>query len=83
MTIEILYLTAQFQRWLNLQVARHLEAQVAKLIPASPEGIGMSGLKRGVGKTDHLESIEDVATLAPYSGEGSVALHGAEQTVQT
>jgi hypothetical protein len=31
MTIEIFYLTAQMQRWLNLQVARHLEAQAAKL----------------------------------------------------
>jgi hypothetical protein len=31
MTIEIFYLTAQMQRWLNFQVARHLEAQAAKL----------------------------------------------------
>jgi hypothetical protein len=31
MTIEILYLTAQMQRWLNVQVARHLEAQAARL----------------------------------------------------
>lgn len=31
MTIEILDLTAQIQRWLNRQVARHLEAQAAKL----------------------------------------------------
>ena len=34
MTIEFLYLTTQMQRWLNLQVARHLEAQAAKLKPA-------------------------------------------------
>jgi hypothetical protein len=34
MTIEILYLTAQMQRWLNLRVARHLEAQAARLSPA-------------------------------------------------
>jgi hypothetical protein len=27
-------LTAQMQRWLNFQVARHLEAQAAKLKPA-------------------------------------------------
>ena len=33
MTIEIFYLTAQMQRWLNLQVARHLEAQAARLKP--------------------------------------------------
>jgi len=31
MTIEIFHLTAQMQRWLNVQVARHLEAQAAKL----------------------------------------------------
>jgi len=30
MTVEIFYLTAQIQRWLNQQVARHLEAQAAK-----------------------------------------------------
>ena len=29
MTIEIIHLTAQIQRWLNAQVARHLEAQAA------------------------------------------------------
>ena len=34
MTIELFYLTAQMQRWLNLQVDRHLEAQAAKLKPA-------------------------------------------------
>ena len=33
MTMEIFYLTAQMQRWLNFQVARHLEAQAAKLKP--------------------------------------------------
>ena len=41
MTIEILYLTAQMQRWLNVQVARHLEAQAARLSPA--EGMAMTG----------------------------------------
>jgi len=30
MTIEIFYLAAQIQRWLNQRVARHLEAQAAK-----------------------------------------------------
>src|SRR6266704_1356609 len=35
MTLEIFYLTAQMQRWLNFQVARHLEAQAAK---RKPEG---------------------------------------------
>lgn len=31
MTIEILYLTAQIQRWLNQHIARHLAARAAKL----------------------------------------------------
>jgi hypothetical protein len=31
MTIEILHLTEQIQRWLNRRVARHLAAQAAKL----------------------------------------------------
>jgi hypothetical protein len=31
MTIEILYLTHQIQRWINRRVARHLAAQVARL----------------------------------------------------
>jgi hypothetical protein len=30
MTIEIFHLTAQIQRWLNAQVARHLAAQAEK-----------------------------------------------------
>ena len=32
MTIEILHLTAQIQRWLNARVARHLAAQAEKLV---------------------------------------------------
>ena len=31
MTIEIFYLTAQIHRWLNVHIARHLEAQAARL----------------------------------------------------
>jgi hypothetical protein len=31
MTAEILFLTAQFQHWLNERVARHLASQAAKL----------------------------------------------------
>jgi hypothetical protein len=30
MAMEIFYLTAQIQRWLNIRVARHLEAQASK-----------------------------------------------------
>ena len=38
MTIELVYLTSQFQRWLNLQIAHHLEAQAARLEPADEHG---------------------------------------------
>ena len=31
MTIEIFYLTAQIQRWLNARVARHLAEQAERL----------------------------------------------------
>jgi len=31
MTIEILYLTHQLERWINRRVARHLAAQAARL----------------------------------------------------
>ena len=31
MTIEILYLTLQIQRWLNRRIAHHLAARAAKL----------------------------------------------------
>jgi hypothetical protein len=31
MTMEIMYLTAQIQRWLNARVASHLAAQAEKL----------------------------------------------------
>jgi hypothetical protein len=82
MAMEIMYLTTQFNRWLNLQVARHLEAQASRLTPASPEGIGMSGLNRARGETDDLETIGDIATLVPYANEGSAARHRDGQTVQ-
>jgi hypothetical protein len=31
MTIEILHLTAQIQRWFNQRIARHLEEQAERL----------------------------------------------------
>jgi len=31
MAIEIFYLVQQIQRWLDVQVARHLEAQATRL----------------------------------------------------
>ena len=39
MTTEILYLTAQIQRWLNVRVARHLAAQAAKTHPLNRNGL--------------------------------------------
>ena len=33
MTTEIIHLTVQIQRWVNLQVARHLAAQAERLEP--------------------------------------------------
>jgi hypothetical protein len=52
MTIEILYLTAQMQRWLDARVARHLEAQAARLKPArwlALEKLGADGPGGSVG----------------------------------
>jgi hypothetical protein len=31
MTTELFYLTSQLYRWLNVRVARHLEAQATRL----------------------------------------------------
>ncbi len=42
MTIELFYLTAQIQHWVNVQIAHHLEAQAAKLEPA-PEEVSPGG----------------------------------------
>jgi hypothetical protein len=79
MTIEILYLTTQMQRWINLQVARHLEAQAAKLKhargkvllgadgPGGSVGLGRNGLPNGSGPADEAESVDNVdATGADY-----------------
>jgi hypothetical protein len=50
MSVEIFYLTAQLNRWLNLQVAHHLEAQAARLksakgpvLTTSPKALGKLG----------------------------------------
>jgi hypothetical protein len=81
MTIEMLYLTTQFQNWLDLQVARHLQAQAAKLKPASPEGIGMSGVGRPCDESDGFEAIDNAAGGAACSHEASAAPHSEKQTV--
>jgi hypothetical protein len=83
MTIEILYLTAQVQRWLNVRVARHLEAQAAKMgrmkatvTTLGPDGPGGSvGLDRQ-GMPDsayRAEEPEAVATLDGVTADASTA----------
>jgi hypothetical protein len=67
MTIEILYLTTQMQRWINLRVARHLEAQASRLKPLKgsvvlgAEGPGgavrldLNGMPAGVDETESFD----------------------------
>jgi hypothetical protein len=92
MTIELLYLTTQMQRWINLRVARHLEAQAAKLKPArgrvllGSEGPGGSvrldrkGLPDGSGLADETDSIDTIpaADGANYPAE-QMALRDCEK----
>ena len=70
MTIEIFYLTTQMQRWLNFQVARHLEAQAAKLKPAMTKlgadgpggsvGLDRMGMPEACYPVDETESIDTI-----------------------
>ena len=63
MTIEIFYLTAQMQRWLNFQVARHLEAQAVKLGadgPGGSVGLDRGGMPEGCYLVDETESVDTV-----------------------
>ena len=67
MTIEIFYLIPQMQRWLNSQVARHLEAQAAKLGADGPGGcVGLDrmGMPDGCYLADETESSETIHTAA-------------------
>jgi hypothetical protein len=66
MTMEILYLTAQMQRWLNSQVARHLEAQAVRLSPelgaegpGGTVGLDSRGLPQGY-LVDQREAIDAI-----------------------
>jgi hypothetical protein len=95
MTIEILYLTTQMQRWINLRVARHLEAQAAKLKPAKgrvllgADGPGGSvrlhrnGLPDGSGLADETDSIDTVQAVdgADCSAARLVSRQCEKQTV--
>jgi len=88
MTIEILYLTSQMQRWLNVQVARHLEAQAGKIrrskgtvTTLGPDGPGGSvGLDRqGMPEGRYrAEEPEAVATMDGFAPEASSAKSASE-----
>ena len=93
MTIEIFYLTAQMQRWLNLQVARHLEAQAAKL---KPEGTvltaypttklgadgpgGCVGLDR-MGMPDGCYLVDEAESIDTIPAAAACACQSAAQLV--
>jgi len=93
MTIEILYLTAQMQRWLNFQVARHLEAQAAKL---EPEGTvlttyptaklgadgpgGCVGLDR-MGMPDGCYLVDEAESIDTIPAAAACACQSAAQLV--
>ena len=93
MTIEIFYLTAQMQRWLNFQVARHLEAQAAKL---EPEGTvlttyptaklgadgpgGCVGLDR-MGMPDGCYLVDEAESIDTMPSAAACAYQSAAQLV--
>ena len=87
MTIEILYLTAQMQRWLNVRVARHLEAQAAKIRSAKgtvttlgADGPGGSvGLdRRGMPEDCSVDELEGAATMDGVTPDASSAKFASE-----
>jgi hypothetical protein len=83
MTIEIFYLTAQMQRWLNFQVARHLEAQAAKLGadgPGGSVGLDRSGMPKGCYLVDETESIDTIpAAACAHQSATQMAAQGSEK----
>jgi membrane protease subunit (stomatin/prohibitin family) len=96
MTIEILYLTSQMQRWINLQVARHLEAQASKLKPAGGQvllgadgpggsvGLDRNGMPDCSEAVDETESIDTVRAAAGtrYPDAQMASRAGEKQTVR-
>jgi hypothetical protein len=92
MTIEILYLTTQMQRWINLRVARHLEAQAAKLKPTQGRvllgaygpggsvGLDRHGLPDGAGLVDESDNI-GIADGADFSTSQAPRPDSEKQTV--
>ena len=81
MTIEIFYLTAQMQRWLNFQVARHLEAQAAKLGadgPGGSVGLDRRGMPDGCYLADETGSIDTIHASAAACARQSAAQMAAQ-----
>jgi len=90
MTIEIFYLTAQMQRWLNFQVARHLEAQAARLKPEGTTtyptgelgadgpggcvGLDRMGMPDGCYLVDEAESIDTMPAAAACACQSAAQL---------
>jgi len=88
MTIEIFYLIPQMQRWLNSQVARHLEAQAAKLGadgPGGSVGLDRSGMPDGcylVDETGSIDTIHAAAACACQSAAQMAAQGSEKQAVR-
>ncbi len=86
MTIEIFYLIPQMQRWLNSQVARHLEAQAAKLGadgPGGSVGLDRSGMPDGCYLVDETGSIDTIDTIpaaaCAHQSAAQMAAQGSEK----
>jgi len=82
MTIEIFYLIPQMQRWLNSQVARHLEAQAAKLGadgPGGSVGLDRRGMPDGCYLVDETESSDHAAAACARQSAAQMAAQGSEK----
>ena len=86
MTIEIFYLIPQMQRWLNSQVARHLEAQAAKLGADGPGGcVGLDrmGMPDGCYLVDEAESTDTIpAAVAACACQSAARLATCDREKQ-
>ncbi len=81
MTVEIFSMTAQIQRWLNFQIARHLEAQAARLkrakrtamttYPTASKDLGADGPGGSVG-LDCMGMPEDCYQVGETESIGAV-----------
>jgi hypothetical protein len=80
MTIEILYLTTQIQRWVNARVARHLAEQTARLTPEGgttmttrPIASGSLGADEPRGSASGLGCMAMSAFYGPADAAGNIA----------